>query len=106
MRSSLGWLIESMDGRYSFFPLIDKQHCKSMTLWLEEVANLSVCRYPKQIGFLDENHGFSQAYANALETCSRGSTRPRRRNSFDKHHDYTNEVKAATIRSRATYLAE
>ena len=31
-------------------------------------------RYPEQMAYLRENHGFSQAHANALVMYSRGST--------------------------------
>ena len=35
-------------------------------------------KYPAQIAFLRENHGFSQAHANALVMYSRGSLTTRK----------------------------
>ena len=55
-------------------------------------------RYPEQIAFLRENHGFSQAHANALVMYSRGSTSSKRFSSVDGYLAQFDEVRAGTAR--------
>ena len=98
MRSSLWRVMTGNADRESFFPAIEKKYGKPMAFWFEQMATVADRRYPEQIAFLRENHGFSQAHANALVMYSRGSTSSRRWNTLDDYLDHLDEVKAQTIR--------
>lgn len=54
-------------------------------------------KYAEQIAFLRENHGFSQAHANALVMYSRGSTSARRFSTVDDYLKSLHKDQAATI---------
>lgn len=60
--------------RASHFPAIEKKYGQPMSYWHDQMAEIADRKYPEQIAFLRENHGFSQAHANALVMYSRGST--------------------------------
>ncbi len=69
-----------------------------MSYWFDVMSELADKKYPEQIAYLRENHGFSQAHANALVMYSRGSTTTRR---FNKPSDYfktLNPKQAKTVR--------
>ena len=67
--------------RSKFFPAIEKKHGGPISLWIDRVRELGDAKYPEQIAYLRENHGFSQAHANALVMYVRGSTSSKRFNS-------------------------
>jgi len=74
------------DGERSrHFPAIEKKHGKPASHWLGLLKKLGDAKYPEQIAFLRERHGFSQAHANALVMHHRGSTTSRR---FATSRDY------------------
>jgi hypothetical protein len=52
--------------RSQFFPAIEKKHGLPVSHWLSELSELGEAKYPEQIAYLRENHGFSQAHANAV----------------------------------------
>ena len=64
--------------RSKHFPAIENKHGGPITAWLERLAELDNAKYPEQIAYLRENHGFSQAHANALVMYFRGSTTSKR----------------------------
>ena len=64
--------------RASHFPAIEKKHGQPMSYWFGVMAELEARKYPEQMAYLQENHGFSRAHANALIMHSRGSTSSRR----------------------------
>lgn len=69
-----------------------------MKYWFEVMNELAGKKYPEQIAFLKEEHGFSQAHANALVMYSRGSKSSRRFDDlagFLKKHD---AVKQKTVK--------
>ena len=69
-----------------------------MKYWFGVMKEIADRKYPEQIAFLKEEHGFSQAHANALVMYSRGSKSSRRFDSFDdflKKHD---AVKQRTVK--------
>ena len=69
----------SNDGdRSQFFPAIEKKHGLPVSHWLSELSELGEAKYPEQIAHLRENHGFSQAHANAVVMHFRGSTTSKR----------------------------
>ena len=64
--------------REAHFPLIEKKYGQKMSYWFSVMKDLADEKYPAQIAYLRENHGFSQAHANALVMYSRGSTSTRK----------------------------
>ena len=71
--------------RESFFPKIEKKHGEPMKYWFQVMKDLEGLKYPEQIAYLKEEHGFSQAHANALVMYSRGSVSSKR---FDTLADF------------------
>jgi uncharacterized protein YdhG (YjbR/CyaY superfamily) len=71
--------------RSNYFPAIEKKYGQPMRYWHDVMAELSDWKYPEQIAYLKENHGFSQAHANALVMFSRGSKSSKR---FGTLEDY------------------
>lgn len=71
--------------REAHFPAIEKRYGEKMGYWFKVMAKLEGKKYPEQIAYLKENHGFSQVHANALVMYSRGSETSRR---FEKPSDY------------------
>ena len=67
--------------REAHFPAIEKKYGEKMAYWFAIMAKLAGKKYPEQIAFLRENHGFSQAHANALVMYSRGSKSSTRHDS-------------------------
>lgn len=64
--------------RSKYFPAIEKKHGGPISLWIERLQDLGDAKYPDQIAFLRENHGFSQTHANALVMHVRGSLTSKR----------------------------
>lgn len=64
--------------RRAVFPAIEKKHGKPAAYWLKLLADLGAAKYPEQMAFLQERHGFSRAHANALVMYARGSTSSQR----------------------------
>ncbi len=64
--------------REKHFPAIEKKYGEKMSHWFAIMAKLGGKKYPEQIAHLRENHGFSQAHANALVMYSRGSKSAKR----------------------------
>lgn len=85
--------------RASYFPAIEKKHGQPMSYWFAVMEELSDKKYPEQIAYLRENHGFSQAHANALVMYSRGSKSAHRVGSFDQYLEPLDEDQVKTIRS-------
>lgn len=83
--------------RASYFPAIEKKHGQPMSYWFDQMEQISDRTYPEQIAFLRENHGFSQAHANALVLYSRGSTSAHRVHTLDEYLEPFDETKRATV---------
>ena len=64
--------------RSNHFPAIERKHGGPISMWLDRLAELGDAKYPEQIAYLRENHGFSQAHANALVMYHRGSPTSKR----------------------------
>lgn len=72
-------VVVSVSGdRRAVFPAIEKKHGKPAAHWLKLIADLGAAKYPEQMAFLQERHGFSRAHANALVMYARGSTSSQR----------------------------
>ena len=83
-------------GREANFPAIEKKHGEKMSYWFKVMAELSDEKYPQQIAYLRENHGFSQAHANALVMYSRGSTSAKR---FTTPTEYYRTIDAKQVKT-------
>ena len=59
--------------RSDYFPAIEKKYGQPMEYWFRRMEQISDWKYPEQVAYLKNNHGFSQAHANALVMYSRGS---------------------------------
>lgn len=70
--------------RDRFFPAIEKKYGLPMSYWFDQMKQLEGQKYPEQVAFLKENHGFSQTHANALVLYCRGNTTSRRYNTIDE----------------------
>jgi uncharacterized protein YdhG (YjbR/CyaY superfamily) len=85
--------------RSSYFPAIEKKYGQPMSYWFDQMDQISDRRYPEQIAYLKENHGFSQAHANALVMYSRGSTSAHRVGTLDEYLAPFDETKQKTVRA-------
>jgi uncharacterized protein YdhG (YjbR/CyaY superfamily) len=64
--------------RSAHFPAIEKKHGQPISHWLEMMKEIADRKYPEQIAYLRENHGFSQAHANAVVLYAKGNTSSKR----------------------------
>jgi len=85
--------------RSSYFPAIEKKYGLPMSYWFERMQEIAGQKYPEQIAYLRENHGFTQAHANALVLYSRGSTSAKRFNSVDDYLAQFDETKRKTVKA-------
>ena len=85
--------------RSKFFPAIEKKHGEKIQYWISLLRGLETTKYPEQIAYLKEDHGFSQAHANALVMYVRGSTTSKK---FDTPATY---FKGLEPKTRATLKA-
>lgn len=86
--------------RASHFPAIEKKHGLPMTYWHDQMKLIKDLKYPEQIAYLRENHGFSQAHANALVLYSKGNTTSKRFSTLEdylKPHDATKQKTVKAI---------
>ena len=85
--------------RSSYFPVIERKYGQPMSYWFDQMEQVADRKYPEQIAFLKENHGFSQAHANALVMYCRGSKSSRRHDTLDDYLAEFDETKQATVRA-------
>jgi len=85
--------------RKSHFPSIEKKHGMPMSHWFTQMEKVAGKKYPEQIAFLRENHGFSQAHANALVMFTRGSKSSKRFNTLEQYLEPFDAVKKKTVKS-------
>jgi uncharacterized protein YdhG (YjbR/CyaY superfamily) len=81
--------------RASHFPKIEAKYGQPMKYWFAVMKDISDRKYPEQIAYLKEEHGFSQAHANALVMYSRGSKSSRRFDNFEgflSQHDAVKKI--------------
>jgi len=84
--------------RSSYFPAIEKKHGLPMSHWFDQMSDISDWKYPEQIAYLRENHGFSQAHANALVLYCRGSKSARRYDNFEEFLAPLDPIKQQTLK--------
>lgn len=90
--------VASNPDRASYFPAIERKYGQPMTYWFEQMAEIKDRKYPEQMAFLQENHGFSRTHANALVQYSRGSTSSRRYATVEDYLEPFDEAKRAKVR--------
>lgn len=87
--------------RSSYFPAIEKKYGQPMSYWFDVMAEIADRKYPEQMAYLQENHGFSRTHANALVLYSRGSTSARRYSTVEEYLVAVgaDDTKVATVRA-------
>jgi len=85
--------------RASYFPAIERKYGQPMSYWFDQMAEISDRKYPEQVAYLREDHGFSQAHANALVMYCRGSKSAHRVGTLDEYLEPFDETKRATVRA-------
>jgi len=85
--------------RASYFPAIEKKYGQPMSYWFDQMDEIADRKYPEQVAFLKENHGFSQAHANALVMYCRGSKSAQRFTSLDEYLEPFDATKQKTVRA-------
>ena len=85
--------------RTRHWPAIERRYGRPVSDWLTLLAERDGQRYPEQVAFLREEHGFSQAHANAVVMFARGSTSSRRYDSLDDYLADKDPVGATTVRA-------
>lgn len=91
--------VSSSPERASHFPAIEKRYGKPMSYWFTQMKKVQGEKYAEQMTFLQEQHGFSRAHANALVLYLKGSTSSKRYETFDEYLATLDGTKAATMRS-------
>ena len=92
-------MADASGDRTKYFPAIEKKHGGPMSIWIDRVRDLGDAKYPEQIAYLRENHGFSQANANALVMYLRDSPSSKRFANPEQCFAAMDPVAAATARS-------
>jgi uncharacterized protein YdhG (YjbR/CyaY superfamily) len=85
--------------RASYFPAIEKRYGQPMSYWFDHMREIEGGTYAEQVTDLRDNHGFSQAHANALVLYCRGNTTSRRFESVDDYLAPHGDTKRATVRA-------
>jgi len=92
-------MADTSGDRAQYFPAIERQHGGPITMWLERLADLGDAKYPEQIAYLCENHGFSRTHANALVMYSRSSPSSKRFRSPDDYFSSLDPAAATTAKA-------
>jgi uncharacterized protein YdhG (YjbR/CyaY superfamily) len=85
--------------RASYFPAIEAKYGQPMSYWFDRMAERKDLKYPEQIAYLREEHGFSQAHANALVMYSRGSMSAHRVATLEEYLSTLDATKQTTVRA-------
>jgi uncharacterized protein YdhG (YjbR/CyaY superfamily) len=85
--------------RSAQFPAIEKKHGQPVAFFLKQLAGLGAAKYEEQMAYLQENHGFSRAHANAVVMYHRGSTTSKRFATPDAYFVTLQPQAATTVRA-------
>ena len=83
--------------RASYFPAIEKKYGQPMSYWFDRMDEVKGLKYPEQMAYLRENHGFSQTHANALVMYTRGSTSAHRVSTVEEYLADCDDTKRTTV---------
>jgi len=92
--------------RASYFPAIEKKYGQPMSYWFEQMEQIKDLKYPEQMAWLQENHGFGRTHANALVLYSRGSTSAHRVHTIDQYLADATDVQQKTVRAIFAAITE
>lgn len=84
--------------RTRVFPAIERKHGGPISIWIDRLTELGDAKYAEQMAFLRENHGFSQAHANALVMYVRNSPTSKRFATPEEYFATLDPTAAATAR--------
>lgn len=89
--------------RSAFFPAIEKKYGQPISHWLDLMKEIADQKYPQQVAYLKENHGFTQTHANAVVLYAKGSTSSKRYTTFEEYlAQQSPDVQAGLIAIRKT----
>lgn len=94
----------SAGDRAAHFPAIERKHGQPMSHWFGLLGELSEMKYPEQMAYLQENHGFSRTHANAVIMYAKGSTSSRRYRTLAEYLQTVTPVQRKTIRAIFTAI--
>lgn len=94
----------SSGDRTALFPLIERRYGQPVSHWLGLLNELDDTRYAAQMAYLQEEHGFSRAHANAVVMYARGSTSTKRYVDANAYFATLSAPQAKTARSIFTTL--
>lgn len=97
-------MVDQGGDRSQFFAAIEKKHGRPIRYWLSLLNKLGDAKYADQIALLRNDHGFSQAHANAVVMYHRGSGSSRRYADADQYFDSIGESQAQLIRSMTSAI--
>jgi uncharacterized protein len=92
--------------RSDYFPAIEAKYGQPMAYWIGLLEDRAQEGYPAQMAFLQEEHGFSRAHANALVMYCRGSESSKRFNSTSEYLATLDPVAATTMRAIFAAITE
>ena len=92
-------MADTSGDRSKHFPAIEKKHGGPISKWMKLVTDLGSTKYDQQMAFLQENHGFSRAHANAIVMCVRGSTTSKKFSTPDDYFKSVDPVAARTAKA-------
>lgn len=86
--------------RTKYWPAIEKKYGHDMAHWFEAMKAVEGQGYVDQMAFLQEQHGFTRAHANALVMYTRGSASSKRFEGVDGYLDgVADPAVRATVRA-------
>lgn len=92
-------MTQASGDRSAYFPAIEKRYGHPMSYWFDVMKDIADRKYPEQMAYLQENHGFSRAHANALVLYSRGSTSSKRFGSLAEFLATLDGTKKKTVKA-------
>lgn len=99
-------MADASGDRTKYFPAIERKHGGPISVWLDRLEDLGDAKYPEQVAYLRENHGFSQAHANALVMYARGSTSSKRFATPDDYFATLDPTARATAKAVFASIGE
>jgi uncharacterized protein YdhG (YjbR/CyaY superfamily) len=97
-KSGTSSLSSDKHDRTLYFPKIEAKYGQPMRYWHSVMKEISDLKYPQQIAYLKQEHGFSQTHANALVMYSRGSKTTRRFDDLAGFLAQQDPAKAKTVK--------
>ncbi|MCX6392371.1 MAG: DUF4287 domain-containing protein [Actinobacteria bacterium] len=85
--------------RTAHWPAIEKKHGQPIDHWIGLFKAVPSGKYQDQIDLLRQEHGFSQAHANAVVMFARGSTTTKRFGTLDDYLKGADPTGAKTMRA-------